>query len=145
MDSLGLLRENGLKTVLVSNGQINPGPLEKLAPLVDAWNIDIKAWDPEFYKQHGGFLETAKHTVEYASRFSHLEVTTLVIPEQNDNDDEIAALSEWLAGVSPETPYHLSRYFPIHKYGKAPTPKETLYRLADIARRHLKYVYVGNV
>lgn len=145
-DCAELLKQAGLKTVLVSNGQINAEPLKQLAPLIDAWNIDIKAWNPEFYSRHGGSFDAAVNTVETACKTAaHVEVTTLIIPGENDGDREIAALSEWLSEINPEIPYHLSRYFPRYKYDKPPTPKETLSRLADIARLYLRNVYVGNV
>jgi len=143
-DCAVLLREAGLKTVLVSNGQINAEPLRLLAPLIDAWNIDVKAWNAEFYARHGGDFETVINTVEAACETAHVEVTTLIIPDENDADEEIAALSERLSRISPEIPLHLSRYFPRNKYGKPPTPKETLTRLASIARLNLRNVYLGN-
>jgi pyruvate formate lyase activating enzyme len=144
-DCAKLFTQNGLKVVLVSNGQINADPLRELAPLVDAWNIDVKAWNSDFYRRHGGDFETVKRTVEVASKTAHVEVTTLIIPGENDDDDEISALAEWLAGISPEIPYHVSRYFPRYQYDAPPTPKDTLYRLAEIAKQRLKHVYVGNV
>ncbi|GHU46302.1 AmmeMemoRadiSam system radical SAM enzyme [Clostridia bacterium] len=145
VDCAKLLKRSGLKAVLVSNGQINAAPLERLANLVDAWNIDIKAWSGDFYKRHCGDFETAKRTVEIASMTAHVEVTTLIIPGENDNDNDIDAMSEWLAKISADIPLHLSRYFPRYKYDKSETTKDTLFRLAKIAKRHLKYVYVGNV
>jgi pyruvate formate lyase activating enzyme len=141
-----LIHANGQKVVLVSNGQINSRPLETLLPHVDAWNIDIKAFTPEFYRRHGGDLAAAKATVEGAAKTGHVEVTTLVIPGENDGENEIASLAHWLAGLSPDIPYHLSRFFPRHKMtDKPPTPKDRLLWLADIARQQLKHVYVGNL
>ena len=141
-----LIRQNGQVVVLVSNGQINPEPLTELLPLVDAWNIDIKAFTPKFYRKHGGNLETSKHTAEAAAQVSHVEVTTLIIPDENDGEGEIAALSEWLANISKDIPLHLSRFFPRYKMtDKPPTPKETLFKLAETAKQRLKYVYIGNV
>ena len=146
LDAAPLIRQNGQSVALVSNGQINSEPLEKLLPLADAWNIDIKAFTPEFYRRHGGDLETSKRAAESAARVSHIEITTLIIPGENDGDEEIAALAEWLAGISPDIPLHLSRFFPQYKMtDKQPTPKETLFRLAEKAKRLLKYVYIGNI
>ncbi|GHV45983.1 AmmeMemoRadiSam system radical SAM enzyme [Synergistales bacterium] len=144
-DCAKLLKQANLKVVLVSNGQVNKTPLEQLAPLVDAWNIDVKAWNADFYRRHGGDFEAAKRAVELASKTAHVEATTLIIPGENDSDDEIAALAKWLARLSPETPYHLSRYFPRYKYDAPPTPADLLFRLAKVAKRYLRYVYVGNV
>ncbi|MDR1800228.1 MAG: AmmeMemoRadiSam system radical SAM enzyme [Lachnospiraceae bacterium] len=116
LDAAPLFHKLGYKVVMVSNGQINPEPLAKLATHIDAWNIDIKAFNSEFYKRHGGNFKTAKHTVEYAAKTSHVEVTTLVIPQENDSEEEMIALTDWLAGINPEIPLHLSRYFPRYKY-----------------------------
>jgi len=146
IDSAPLIKQNGQSLVLVSNGQINPKPIIELLPLVDAWNIDIKAFNPEFYKKQSGHLETAKHTVEAAAQVSHVEITTLIIPGENDGEDEIIALVRWLADISPDIPFHLSRFFPRYKMtDKSPTPKEKLFRLAERAKRFLKFVYIGNI
>jgi len=144
-DCAELLREAGLKVALVSNGQINAEPLRQIAPLIDAWNIDVKAWSAEFYARHGGSFDTVINTVEIACETAHVEITTLIIPDENDGDGEIAALAERLAHIDPDIPLHLSRYFPRHKYDKPPTPRETLTRLADIARLYLRHVYLGNL
>ena len=75
----------------------------------------------------------------------HVEVTTLVIPGKNDTDEEIDALAGWLAALNPEIPYHVSRFFPCYKMqGINPTPVRTVYHLAEVARKHLRYVYTGN-
>ncbi|GHU44317.1 AmmeMemoRadiSam system radical SAM enzyme [Clostridia bacterium] len=145
VDCAKLLKQADLNVVLVSNGQINSAPLEKLANLVDAWNIDMKAWSEDFYKRQFGDFETAKRTVEIVSKTAHVEITTLIIPGENDNDYEIAAMSKWLAGISADIPLHLSRYFPRYNYDKPATPKDTLFRLVRIAKQQLNYVYVGNV
>jgi len=74
-----------------------------------------------------------------------VEVTTLIIPGENDSEEEIASLSEWLSGISSEIPLHISRFFPRYRYlDRQPTPVEKVYRLAEVARRSLKYVYTGN-
>ena len=146
LETAPLIHANGQKVVLVSNGQINPEPLAILLPNVDAWNIDMKSFTAEFYDKHGGDLETAKNTVETAAKTCHVEVTTLIICGKNDNADEIAALTSWLADVSPDIPYHLSRFFPrFNMLDVPPTPKDTLLNLAEIASRKLKRVYIGNV
>ena len=75
----------------------------------------------------------------------HLEVTTLVIPDLNDSDQEIAEAAQWLASLDPSIPYHLTRFFPCHRLTDRPaTPPETVHHLANVARRYLKHVYVGN-
>jgi pyruvate formate lyase activating enzyme len=145
-DCAALIHEKGLKNVLVTNGYVCEKPLLELLPLIDAMNIDLKGFTESFYRTLSGDLETVKRTITLAARHCHVEVTTLVIPGENDSDDEMAALSSWLSAVDPEIPLHLSRFFPRYKYaGRQPTPPETLFRLRDIAMRRLKYVYLGNV
>ena len=146
-DTGRLAHERGLTNVLVSNGYVNDGPLHEVAPLIDAANIDLKGFTQSFYDLVGGDLDTVKHTIEVLATTPtcHLEVTTLVIPGLNDSDQEIAEAAQWLASLDPSIPYHLTRFFPCHRLTDHPaTPPETVHRLADIARRYLKYVYVGN-
>lgn len=90
-------------------------------------------------------METVKRTIEIASRKSHVEITTLIIPGENDSGKEIMALSSWLADINPEIPLHISRFFPRWQMdNKEATSVKKIYHLADIARRNLKYLYEGN-
>lgn len=146
-DTARLAREHGLVGVLVSNGYVNDGPLREVVPLIDAANIDLKGFTQGFYDLVGGDLDTVKHTIEVlaAEPGCHLEVTTLVIPGLNDGEDEIAAAAQWLASLDPSIPYHVTRFFPRHRLQDRPaTPPATVRKLAAVARRHLKHVYVGN-
>lgn len=146
-DTARLARERGLANVLVSNGYVNDGPLREVAPLIDAANIDLKGFTQSFYDFVGGDLDTVKHTIEVlaAEPGCHLEVTTLVIPGLNDNEQEIGAAAQWLASLDPSIPYHLTRFFPCHRLTDRPaTPTATVHKLADVASQHLKRVYVGN-
>lgn len=145
-DCAGRAAENGLVNVLVTNGYVCEAPLYQILPRIDGMNIDLKGFSDGFYKTLGGDLETVKRTIAIAVARCHVEVTTLIIPGENDSDAEMDAQAAWLAELSPEIPLHLSRFFPRYKYaGKSPTPPETLYRLQDIARQHLKFVYLGNI
>ncbi len=145
-DCARLIRERGLVNVVVTNGYICREPLLALLPLIDAMNIDLKGFTDVFYRKLGGDLETVKATIEASARSCHVEVTTLVIPGENDDGDEMEEQSKWLAGISPDIPLHLTRFFPRYRYSdKVPTPPDTIYRLRDIARRHLQYVYTGNL
>jgi len=145
-DCAVLAREKELKNVVVTNGYICSEPLLELLPFIDAMNIDLKAFTDKFYRKMRGDLETVKTTITLAAEQCHVEVTTLVIPGENDSEEEMEQLSSWLASVNPEIPYHISRFFPrFEMQDRGPTPVDTIYRLAGVARKHLKYVYEGNV
>jgi pyruvate formate lyase activating enzyme len=146
-DTATVCRQQGLKNVLVSNGYINAEPLAELLPLIDAANIDVKAFTEEFYvRQCGGRLAPVLAAVEQlAAAAVHLEITTLLIPGENDSVDEIRQLSRWLAGINPAIPLHFSRYFPCHTMTAPATPLSLLVRAYEIAREVLSYVYIGNI
>ena len=132
--------------MLVSNGFVSPGPADELLGLLDAANIDLKAWDAGFYRREiGGDLEEVLRFLRQAAGRIHLEVTTLVIPTRSDDPGQIEAISAFLADLDPDIPYHLSCYAPTWRYTIPATPVETVRRLADIARRRLRFVYTGNV
>lgn len=142
-----LAHEAGLANVLVSNGMVNEGPLSELLGVVDAANIDLKSFDQGFYDIVGGDLAAVKRTVETlaAEPTCHLEVTTLVIPGLNDDPAGIDAAAAWLASLDARIPYHLTRFFPCHRMlDRPPTPVPVLRALADVARRHLDDVLLGN-
>ncbi len=146
LETAKLAHAKGLKNVLVSNGYLNPGPTAELLPLIDAANIDLKSFEPEFYSgELGGQLEAVKDFIRECARTSELEVTTLVIPGKNDSEREIAGAADFLASISPDIPYHLSCYFPSYRYSIPATNPETVERLAAVARARLRYVYTGNV
>ena len=144
-DCAKLAHEKGLKNVIVSNGYVCEQPLSELLPLIDAMNIDLKGFRDAFYRKLSGDLETVKRSITLSAEHCHVEVTTLIIPGENDSEAEMEDLSSWLASVGNEIPLHISRFFPRYRYrDKESTPVETVYRMADIARKHLKYVYPGN-
>jgi len=145
-DCAKLIHEAELKNVLVTNGYIARKPLEKLMPYIDAMNIDLKGFTEGFYKKLGGSLAPVKETIKSAYGYCHIEITTLIIPEENDSEEKIESLAGWLASLDPEIPLHLTRFFPRYKYeGKTPTPRESIYSLCEIAKKHLKNVFAGNV
>jgi pyruvate formate lyase activating enzyme len=146
LDSAKAARESGLKNVLVSNGYINPDPADELLEYIDAANIDLKTFNPEFYKKEiGGELEEVKRFLKQAAGRIHLEVTTLVIPGKNDSEEEIESIAAFLSDLSRDIPYHLSCYYPTYKYSIPPTSENTVKKLSETAGRYLKYVYLGNV
>lgn len=143
-DCAAEIRSRGMKNVLVTNGCFNLELLSDLIPLIDAANVDLKGFTQTFYDWVGGDLETVKRFITRLSKVCHVEVTTLVIPGRNDRPEEIEGLASFLADLG-DIPLHLSRFFPRHRVSGAPTPIETLEKLGDVARSHLKYVYLGNI
>lgn len=144
-DCAALVHQAGMCNVLVTNGTIEEGPWRALLPLIDAVNIDLKGFTEGWYRTLGGDLETVKRSITLAVEHCHVEVTTLIVPGENDSEEEMRALSGWLSSVSPEIPLHVSRFFPRHHMtNRPPTPMETVYRLAHVARERLSYVYTGN-
>ena len=146
-DTAELARQAGLKNVLVTNGYINPEPFEQLLPFIDAMNIDIKSIRPDFYRaQVGGTLEPVLQTARTASKATHVEVTSLVMPGQNDSSQDLEDLAAWIADdLGKETPVHLSAYFPRYKFTAPETTPDQLEKAREFFLRHLDYVYVGNV
>jgi pyruvate formate lyase activating enzyme len=146
MDAAKAVKAAGMANVLVSNGYINPGPLDELLPWIDAMNLDIKSMDPLFYKKIcKSALPPVLETARAASKAIHLEITNLLIPGLNDGEELIERLTDFIAGLDDKIPLHFSRYFPAYKRSSPPTPAETLERAAVIASRKLKYVFVGNI
>ncbi len=140
-------KKEGLYTVMVSNGYVNSEPLNEIIKFIDAFNIDLKAFNNNFYRKlTGAELEPVKNSLKQIARSGkHLEITTLIIPGQNDDENEMALESEWIAGeLGKDVPLHLSRYFPMYKRDDPSTSQETLKRLFNIASGNLDYVYMGN-
>ena len=143
--TVALLKEKGLKTAVITNGCFTAQALDKVLPVVDAYNIDLKGFTQGWYRQLGGDLETVKAFIAAAAMKVHVEVTTLIVPGKNDSEEEMEALSLWLASLSPDIPLHISRYFPRYTAQGNPTPRDTVHRLWGIARQHLTHVYMGNI
>ena len=144
-DCAALVHEQGMVNVLVTNGTVEEEPWRALLPLIDAANIDLKGFTSAWYRRLGGDLETVKRSIALAAERCHVEVTTLLIPGENDSEEEIRELARWLSSISSEIPLHLSRFFPRYRMlDRPPTPVEQVYRLTETARRYLSYVYTGN-
>ncbi len=146
LDTAKLARRNGLKNVLVTNGFVNIPPLEEMLPYIDAMNIDLKAFDEDFYvKICKGRLKPVLDVIRISAKACHVELTNLIIPTLNDSEGAVRGMADWIyANLGPDIPLHLSRYFPCYKMDIAPTPIETLKRAERIAKEKLKYVYIGN-
>ena len=153
-DTAKLAHEAGLLNVLVTNGTAELPVLEAVGPYIDAMNIDLKGFSEHYYSDVlGGNLGTVKAFIARAVQISHVELTTLIVPGENDTEEEIREISGWIASltdaegrcIGPEIPLHISRFFPrFHMTDRQATDVRLIYRLADTARERLKYVYTGN-
>lgn len=145
-DTARLVREYGMVNVLVTNGTASLEVLEELLPYMDAMNIDLKGFREDYYHLLGGDLETVKAFITRAAADCHVELTTLIVPGENDSLEEMEAQARWIAELNPEIPLHITRFFPqYHMTDRAPTDVKQLYRLAETAKRHLVNVYIGNI
>lgn len=148
LETAKLVQEKKMKNVMVSNGYINPEPLNELLRYIDAFNIDLKGFTEKFYHEVSGaslqpVLDTLK-TIKMSGK--HLEITNLVVPGLNDQHADFEAMVKWISKeLGKDIVLHLSRYFPQYKMTSDPTPVSSLQQLFDIARKYLSYVYVGNV
>jgi pyruvate formate lyase activating enzyme len=149
LDCAALAREEGLRNVFVTNGYISPEALDAAAPHLDAVNVDLKGWSEEFYhKICGARLRPVLDAIEgYRSRGVWVEVTTLLIPGLNDDEDSLRGIARYLAGLGREIPWHVSRFHPDYRMqDRGPTPLDSLERAWNIGQEEgLLYVYQGNV
>ena len=153
-DAGKLAHEAGLKNVLVTNGTAELPILETIAPYIDAMNIDLKGFTDCYYTRVlGGSLDMVKAFIARAVQVCHVELTTLIVPGENDSEEEIREMTAWISGlkdaagnvIGPDIPLHISRFFPrFHMTDRSATNVKHIYRLADIARERLRYVYTGN-
>ena len=140
------VRARGLSNVLISNGCASEEVVAELAPLIDAANIDLKGPSQDYYDWTGGNFAAVCRTIQLLHEAGcHVEVTTLVVPGRNDRECDMEAIADFVATVSPDLPLHVTRFFPRWRMADAePTPVATVHRLADIARRRLSRVRLGN-
>ena len=153
-DTAKLVHEKGMKNVLVTNGTASPAVLEELAPYIDAMNIDLKGFTDRYYSEVlKGSRQMVMDFIAWAVQICHVEITTLIIPGENDTEEEMRVISGWIAGLEKvcggksgrEIPLHISRFFPQFRMTDRPaTDVMLIYRLADTAREKLDYVYTGN-
>lgn len=144
-DTAALVRKAGLKNVVVTNGSVKEEVLMEVLPFVDAMNIDLKGFTEGYYRMIGGDLETVKRFIRHAVRGCHVELTTLIVPGQNDSVGELRRLAQWVSGIDRKIPLHVTRFFPAFRMADgSPTDVHVVYRLADEASKYLDYVYTGN-
>jgi pyruvate formate lyase activating enzyme len=150
VDTARLGKEAGLANVLVTNGYQTPEALDLLGPLIDAANVDLKALDDRFYRKVVGarLAPVLDSLVGMRERGIWIEVTTLLIPGLNDGAQELTATARWIAAeLGPETPWHVSRFFPTYRLTDLdPTPVATIRRAVDLGgEAGLRHVYSGNM
>lgn len=132
--------------VIVTNGYVNPKPLEKILPYIDALNIDLKAYNSSFYhKVCKANLEPVLKTIEIAQQYCHVEVTTLMVTEENDSLKEIELIAKFIGNLNKNIPLHLTRYYPNYKMKQPPTNLSKMMQAKLVAQQYLNYVYLGNV
>lgn len=153
-DTAKLVHERGMKNVIVTNGTASLAVLEELAPYIDAMNIDLKGFTDRYYEQVlKGSRKMVMEFIERAVQVAHVELTTLIIPQENDSIEEMRELACWVAGlkdadgnvIGPQIPLHISRFFPrFHMTDRKATDVKLIRRLREIALEKLEHVYTGN-
>ena len=153
-DTAKLVHDHGMQNVLVSNGTASLSVLQELAPYIDAMNIDLKGFTDHYYSEvlHGS-RQMVMDFIQEAVKICHVELTTLIVPGENDSTEEMREISSWIAGLrdvyggSDGTciPLHISRFFPrFHMTDRPATDVRRVYELAGTAAEKLKFVYTGN-
>ena len=153
-DTAKLVHERGMLNVMVTNGCAETGILEELAPYIDAMNIDLKGFTDRYYRDVlRGDRGTVMAFIREAVKRCHVELTTLIVPGENDSEEEMLRLSAWVAGLEDvyggksgrEIPLHISRFFPRYRMtDREPTDIRKVYALVRAAEQNLRYVYPGN-
>jgi len=149
-DTAKLAHQAGLANVFVTNGFMTEAMLDAFDPYLNAANVDLKAFTEETYRQHvGGRLQPVLDSLKKMKTLGvWVEVTTLVVPGLNDDERELRDAARFIAQeLGPETPWHISRFFPGYQMRHVPpTPLETLHRVVEIGREEgLRYIFAGNV
>lgn len=148
MDVASETKKRDLKNVMISNGYIASDPMDQVLEMIDAFNIDLKAFNNLFYKKFSNarFNPVKETLVKISEAGKHLEITNLVIPTLNDDRKEFEDMVRWIRNELGElTILHISRYFPAYQLQLPPTPVETLIEFYETARSYLPYTYTGNL
>lgn len=140
-----LAKQKGLSNIMVTNGYIEEAPLKELLPFIDAMNVDLKAFSEKTYQSFcGGDLDTVLRSISSAHSQCHIEITTLLVTDMHKLN-ELERMFQWISGLSPQIPLHLSRYFPSHQYHASMTPKSWMEQVKKTALKYLDNVYLGNI
>ena len=149
LDTAKLAHQAGIKNVYVSNGFASKEAIDKIAPFLDAINIDLKAFTDGFYqKTCKAKLQPVLDNIKYYyEKGIWVEITTLVIPDKNDSEKELTDIAQFIASVSKKIPWHVTRFHPAYKMQNIhTTPEKALQKAYDIGKKAgLKYVYAGNI
>lgn len=145
LDVSRLLHEQNMKSVLVTNGTVSLPVMERLLPYIDAMNIDLKGFGDEYYKRLGGSLDAVKAVIKCAAAACHVELTTLIVPNENDDLREMEEEARWIASVNNSIPLHITRFFPRYNMqDREATDVERVYELKAVAEGYLRNVFAGN-
>lgn len=146
LETAKLAKEKDLKTICVTNGFINPEPLKRVLEYIDAFNVDLKGFDSNFYKNLcGGRLEPVLNSIKIIKEKAHLEVTTLVVGGKKGNVEDVEDIIKWISDLDRKIPLHLSRYFPAYKMKEPPTEVGIILDLKKLGEKYLDNIYIGNV
>lgn len=150
LDTAQLAKEKGLYTIFVTNGFMSPELIERAVPVLDAANVDLKAWSESFYKTFcsAALGPVKKNLIRLKKSGVMVEVTTLIIPGLNDDPRQLSEMAGFIAGeLGPETPWHISRFHPAHELtDRGATPSATLEKACDAGlAAGLYHVYTGNL
>ena len=148
-DTARLAKKEGLANIFVTNGYMTQEPLRAISPYLDACNVDLKSFNDVYYsrlcKAH---LEPVLESIRLMKELRiWVEITTLIVPEENDSDEELSSIAGFIADLDPEIPWHISRFHPDYELTeKSPTSIDTLHRAFSLGKKAgLKYIYIGNV
>lgn len=146
-DCAKLAKQAGLVNVMVTNGMLSSPRFDIICAYIDAFNIDLKTGDAKNYASIGGDQKLILGNIESAhGKGCHVELTTLVVPGFNDDEDDFNRIVEFISGIDPAIPLHITRFFPAGNMRmEAPTKLEVLYSFRDIAKCYLQNVFLGNV
>ncbi len=149
-DTAKLAHQAGLLNIFVTNGYINAEPVNFIKDYLDAANVDLKSFSGDFYRRLvGAKLQPVLETLKLMKKLNiWIEITTLVIPDENDAEEELTEIASFIKNeLGEETPWHLSRFYPQYKLNnRRPTPISTLQHAYEIGKQHgLRFVYLGNV
>ena len=147
LDCMALAHKQGIANVLVTNGCANSGAAEDILALTDAANIDLKSFSAKTYKEIlKGDLQTVLDFIKLCNKMNvHIEITTLVVPDLNDSNDELDSITDFIASVNKEIPWHLTAYHPDYHWNAPPTDPVFLINAAKKAKEKLTFVHTGNI